>query len=77
MNATGQCWINELANFNFNFSFHYKPGAQNIVADALSRFPIEKEHCRDQYSKICSSVEVKSIFDGAINQQDSNSACYK
>ena len=70
MNATGQRWINELANFNF--SIHYKPGEQNVVADALSRFPIEKEYCRDQYSKTCSSVEVKSIFDGAINQQHDN-----
>ena len=69
VNATGQRWINELANFNF--SIHYKPGEQN-VADALSRFPIEKEYCRDQYSKTCSSVEVKSIFDGAINQQHDN-----
>ena len=39
VNATGQRWINEPANFNF--SIHYKPGVQNVVADALSRFPIE------------------------------------
>ena len=38
VNATGQRWINELPNFNF--SIHYKPGEQNVVADALSRFPI-------------------------------------
>ena len=67
MNATGQRWINELANFKF--SIYYKPRLQNVVADVLSRFPIEKEHCRDQYSKTCNIVEVKSIFDGAINQQ--------
>ena len=70
VNTTGQRWINELANFNF--SIHYKPGVQNVVADALSRFPIEKEHCRGQYSKTCSLVEEKSIFDGAINQQYDN-----
>ena len=67
VNATGQRWINELANFKF--SIYYKPRLQNVVADVLSRFPIEKEHCRDQYSKTCNIVEVKSIFDGAINQQ--------
>ena len=34
MNATGQRWLNELANFNF--SIHYKAGVyQNAVADAL------------------------------------------
>ena len=45
VNATGQRWINELANFKF--SIYYKPRLQNVVADVLSRFPIEKEHCRD------------------------------
>ena len=30
VNATGQSWINELANFNF--SLHYKPGTQNVAA---------------------------------------------
>ena len=67
VNVTGQRCINELANFGI--SIHYKPGVQNVVADTLSRSPIEKEHCRDQYSKTCSSVGVKSIFDGAINKQ--------
>ena len=66
VDATGQRWINQLANFNF--SIQYEPGVQNVMPDALSRFPIEKEHCRDQYSKKCSSVEVKSIFNGTINQ---------
>ena len=67
VNATSQRSINELAHFNF--SIRYKPSMENVVADALSRFPIKKEHCRDQYSKKCSSAEVKSIFDGANNQQ--------
>lgn len=38
LNATGQRWVNELANFQF--SIHYKPGVQNVVADTLSRYPI-------------------------------------
>ena len=70
MNPTGQHWINELTNFNF--STHYKLGVQNVVADALSRFPIKKEHCRNKYSKTCNRVEVKSIFSGTINQQHDN-----
>ena len=39
VNAAGQCWIIKPANFNC--SIHYKPGAQNVVTDALSQFPIE------------------------------------
>lgn len=35
LDACGQRWVAELANFNFNL--HYKPGASNIDADALSR----------------------------------------
>ena len=54
MNATGQRWINELANFNF--SIHYKPGEQNVVADALSRFPIEKDIARHEMIKKLSPV---------------------
>ena len=69
VNATVQRWINKLSNFNFSIHYHYKTGAQNVVAVALSWFLIEKEHCRDQYSKTCCSVEIKSVFDVAINQQ--------
>ena len=35
LDACGQRWVAELANFNFNL--HYKPGPTNIDADALSR----------------------------------------
>ena len=38
LNATGQRWINELANYQF--SIHYKPGIENPVADAPSRYPL-------------------------------------
>ena len=37
LDATGQRWIASLANYNFNI--HYKPGRNNIEADALSRIP--------------------------------------
>ena len=37
LNATGQWWNNELADFNINI--HYNPGRNNTDADALSRFP--------------------------------------
>ena len=35
LGATGQRWINELAEFNI--SIHYSPGKQNAIADTLSR----------------------------------------
>ena len=38
LNATGQRWVNQLSDFNF--SIHYKPGAENVVADILSIAPI-------------------------------------
>lgn len=31
-------WTEELQSYNLQF--HYKPGAQNVVADALSRYPV-------------------------------------
>ena len=35
LDACGQRWVADLANFNF--TLHYKPGSTNTVADALSR----------------------------------------
>ena len=35
LDACGQRWVTDLANFNF--TLHYKPGSINTVADALSR----------------------------------------
>ena len=37
LDAAGHRWVAGLANYNF--SLHYKPGKNNIVADALSRIP--------------------------------------
>ena len=70
LNATGQRWVNELASFNF--SIYYKPGAQNRVADTLSRFPIHKNNCISEYSELCDPREIKSILDAVVNQQDNN-----
>ena len=35
LDACGQRWVAELANYNFNL--HYKPGSTNVDADRLSR----------------------------------------
>ena len=39
LDATGQRWITNLANYNFKI--HYQSGKSNIDADALSRIPWE------------------------------------
>ena len=70
MNATDQRWVNELASYNF--SIHYKPGAQNHVADTFCRFPIHKDSCINEYSELCEAGEIKSILDAAVNQQNNN-----
>ena len=66
VNATGQRWINELSDFNF--TIHYKPGVQNIVADTLSRYPLSTKNDLQKYSIVCSTEEVQAVFNGAINQ---------
>ena len=48
LDAIGQRWVASLAPYNF--SLHYNPGRQNVVADSLSRIPWENvsfEDCLD------------------------------
>ena len=65
VNATGQRWINELSNFNF--SIHYKPGIEKIVADSLSRYPILQECNLERYIQHLKPDEVKSAFDAVVS----------
>ena len=66
LNATGQRWVNELANYHF--SIHYKPGTENPVADTLSRQPLNSNQSLKAYSTLCTEDEVKSLLDGAVIQ---------
>ena len=67
VNATRQRWVNELSNFNF--SIHYKPGIEKVVADSLSRYPRLQECNLEQYSQHLNPV--KSAF---VNQVRNNEA---
>lgn len=64
--ATGQQWVNELADYIH--TINYKPVPQNKVADRLSRHSIELSEYLDQFSKTISDEEVKLMFNGSINQ---------
>ena len=66
VNATGQRWINKLTDFNF--TVHYKFSVENIVADTLSRLPINNVEDLQDFSGLCSVDEVRTIFDIAVNQ---------
>ena len=70
VNATRQRWVNELSNFNF--SIHYKPGIESVVADSLSRYPRLQECNLEQYSQHLNPV--KSAFDAVVNQVRNNEA---
>ena len=48
LNATGQRWVNELANFNINI--HYKPESNNTNANALNHFPEDIENYNKTYT---------------------------
>jgi hypothetical protein len=47
LEATGQRWVSKLSDFNF--SIVYRPGAKNIDADIMSRYP-HKQVDKDQVS---------------------------
>ena len=58
LSATGQRWVNELAQFNFTIK--YKPGTQNVVADYLSRIEERVVQCTEEISL----NEIKAIREG-------------
>ena len=62
LTATGQRWVNELAEFHF--SIHYKPGVDNKVADFLSRKPIVGDS-----EEAITVQEVKAMLDGMLTQE--------
>ena len=65
-NATGQQWINEMADYHF--FIHYKLGTESEVADCLSRFPIQSPTDMKEYKEVAHEEEIKAVFNRPINQ---------
>lgn len=67
LNATGQRWVGELADFRF--SIKYRPGRTNGDADALSRMPLDINTYMKSCSHETSSEDTVTVLKG-INSQD-------
>ena len=65
LDAAGQCWVAQLASYNF--SLEYQKGKDNTVADFLSRLDktLPKEEVQDYLDKI-PYPGVKAALDNAI-----------
>ncbi len=62
LNATGNRWLAELADFNFTIKYH--PGRKNQVADTLSRMPVNVEEDINQ----CTAETIEVIVQGVEAQ---------
>ena len=69
LNATGQYWVNEPAQFYFTIK--YKPGTQNVVADYLSRIEERQENCNEEVSL----KEIEAIGEG-LSECNQSFACH-
>ena len=67
LNATGQRWVNQLADFNLNL--HYKPGRSNIEADYFSRFPQDI----NRYTTLTSQEEINKLMNSVTETQEDSS----
>lgn len=57
LNATGQRWVGELADFHFDIK--YRPGKRNADADMLSRYPVNlnmEDHTESVSPEVVSAV---------------------
>ena len=75
LDATGHRWISALAAYNFDII--YKPGKQNIDADALSRYPKGKQDkqeketiSRESIQAICKSEQPSLVESIAMSHVD-------
>ena len=64
LDATGQRWVAELANYNFNIK--YRAGRHNIDADALSRITRLQQDSHQGVSDIISVDVVQAICQAVV-----------
>ena len=69
LNANGQRWVNELANYNFDIK--YRPGVVNKEADCLSRAPLNIDRFTTLCTESISVMETDAIKKG-IEVQSKN-----
>lgn len=60
LNAAGQHWVAELADFNFTIK--YRPGKTNANADGLSRMPLDFE----DYMNSCTQTVTQDAVVGSF-----------
>ena len=68
LNATGHRWDADLSNFNF--SIKYKPGNENIDADALSRMPVNVDECINECTEEITTAVYAATTSAASVQDD-------
>ena len=71
LNAVGQRWVAELADFNFTIK--YRPGKSNADADGLSRMPVDFENYMNHCTQSVCQEEVHATKQGVlVHQEESN-----
>ena len=70
LTATGQQWVAELADFNFDIT--YCPGKSNIAADFLSGMPTNMEDFISSFSKEMTSAEFEAIVNASKVANDNS-----
>ena len=66
LNATGLRWVNELADFHFEF--RYRPGKANADAGTLSRVPLSFE----EYMEGCSEAVSQDVLNAVTSSIQKN-----
>ena len=66
LNAVGMRWVNELADYNF--TIRYRPGKENIDADALSRRPMDIREYRELCTETLQGTAGLSALDRKIGE---------